>query len=79
MGIRANIGSVTVDLNREGLSLPKDLNTKIHNFLEHNRVAKWAIGVSKQNLAVRECEDNKYDLLVDLNKKDYVYWRLANG
>ena len=80
------IGKLIFTTKHWGLGLPPELRKLIPEYISNNSNAQWAKDNSIDSVYVREIlddefisEDKKYELLVDLADKEYVFWRLIDG
>jgi len=79
------IGKLVFESKHWGLGLPPELITLIPEYLSKNPKAQWAKDNAIDNVYVRSVGDEEfisdekgYELLVDLEEKEYVFWSLTN-
>ena len=82
------IGKLVFESKHWGLGLPPELIKLIPEYISNNSKAQWANDNAIDNVYVRVAgdedeifisEEKVYELLVDLEDKDYVFWQLQNG
>jgi len=80
------IGKVVFESKHWGVGLPPELKPLMLEYIIKNPKAQWAANNAIDSVFVREVEDDEfiseektYELLVDLEDKEYMFWRLQNG
>jgi len=80
------IGRLTFNSKHWGVGLPPEISPLMLEYIRDNPKAQWAVDNAIDNVFVREVENDyfiseekEYDLLVDLEDKEFLFWRLQNG